>query len=218
MSWQSFIDEELSSEKGQLLIKKITSDEAAGKIIFPDRSNWFKAFELTPFSSVRVVIVGQDPYHEEGQACGLSFSVPDKIKIPPSLRNIYKELERSIDLFTYPETGNLESWAKQGVLLINRVLTVEKGMAGSHRGWGWEGIVLRLLKRLTEQKSSLIFLLWGKDALSLASELDLSNQIVLIASHPSPLSAYRGFLGSNHFAEVNKILKARGELSIDWQV
>ncbi len=196
-------------------LKKFLMDEInAKKIIYPHPRLFFAAFDATPFENVRVVILGQDPYHGENQAHGLSFSVPkDQKNIPPSLKNIYKEAG-----IKNPAHGNLEHWASQGVFLLNATLSVEATKAGSHQNKGWEQFTDAVIKKLDEEKTGIIFLMWGNFAISKKNIIDTSKHIVLTAPHPSPLSAHRGFLGCGHFAKVNEILKARGEKEIDWNI
>lgn len=216
MSWEKFLDKQFKLPYFVELQKFLDQQEALGKVIFPPKACRFRALELTPLERVKVVILGQDPYHGEGQAHGLSFSVPEGVKIPPSLRNIYKELAQSISGYQIPDSGNLESWAKQGVLLINSVWTVEKGLAGSHAGKGWEIFTDNLISEINHTQNNVIFLLWGSYAQKKQRLIDLSKHCVLKSTHPSPLSAYRGFLGCNHFNQVNAILTEKGESVINW--
>lgn len=216
-NWSHLIALEKEKDYFKQLSLFIEQREKAGFIVYPSVEQRFQAFDLTSFSSTKVVIIGQDPYHGAGQAHGLAFSVKQGIKIPPSLRNIYKELHRSIPNFIIPDHGFLVSWAKQGVLMINRVLTVEQGSANSHQKKGWETFSYNMIKSLVEHRKGIIFLLWGNPAAKLEKEIDLSNHYILKSAHPSPLSAHRGFLGCDHFVEVNKILKADGKKEIDWQ-
>lgn len=201
------------------------SERNAGKIIYPEKDKVFKAFEFTPFDEVKVVILGQDPYHGAGQAQGLAFSVPDGILLPPSLKNIFKELHTN---FYKDETsssfleriknkqGDLTSWAKQGVFLLNSVLTVEEGKPASHSKIGWSEFTDSVIKKISDEKEGVIFLLWGNFAKQKASLVDTTKHTVLLAAHPSPLSAYNGFFGCGHFKKVNEILKGRGEGEIEW--
>lgn len=216
LSWQRLIEREWATPNGQALLHRLREAEAGGAVIYPPKDEWFRAFDRTSFEGVRAVIVGQDPYHEAGQAHGIAFSVKKSAPIPPSLKNIFKELRLTVDNFGFPASGSLEGWAQQGVLLINRILTVEAGKAGSHRGWGWELFVLHLLQALVSRQTGLVFLLWGREAASLQRELDLSRQSVLVTSHPSPLSANRGFLGSRCFVLANERLQQAGKAPIDW--
>ncbi len=196
------------------LITKINYSYIKGSVL-PEEENIFNAFNLCPLTKVKVVILGQDPYHGEGQAHGLAFSVPNGIKIPPSLRNIYKELES--DLGIAPRTsGNLESWAKQGVLLLNATLTVLPNTPGSHQGLGWEEFTDSIIKQISTEKSHVVFLLWGKYAQAKASLIDAEKHLVLTAPHPSPFSAYTGFFGSKHFSQTNEYLKNHTYTPIDW--
>jgi uracil-DNA glycosylase len=184
-------------------------------VLYPEPDHWFRAFELTPFDQVRVVILGQDPYHGEGQAHGLCFSVPPGLAVPPSLRNIYKELESDLSIAPAAH-GCLVSWAQQGVLLLNSVLTVEQACAGSHQDRGWERFTDQAIRCLSEQREGLVFLLWGAYAQKKGRLIDASRHLVLSASHPSPLSAYRGFFGCRHFSQTNAYLSQRAEKEIQW--
>ena len=183
----------------------------------PHSAHWFRAFELTPLDQVRVVILGQDPYHGPHQAHGLCFSVRPGIPAPPSLQNIYKELAQDVDVTPVPH-GFLETWARQGVLLLNSVLTVEQGNAGAHRGQGWETFTDRAIQVVNEQCEGVVFLLWGSYAQKKAAFVDRQKHLVLHAPHPSPLSAHRGFFGQRHFSQANAFLSARGRQGIDWQL
>ena len=193
----------------------LAAEKAAGKHIFPKASEWFKAFDLTPLGSVRVVILGQDPYHGEGQAHGLCFSVPHGVRPPPSLGNIYKELEADLGI-PRAQHGNLESWAKQGVLLLNSVLTVEMAQAASHKGRGWEEFTDAVIRLVADQAHPAVFMLWGASAQKKAAFVDTSRHLVLSAAHPSPLSAHNGFLGCQHFSQANSFLIAHGASPIEW--
>ncbi|GLS89176.1 uracil-DNA glycosylase [Psychromonas marina] len=216
MSWNEFLKVEQKKAYYQTLSTFLENEEKQGKAIYPADHLRFNALQLTPLESVKVVILGQDPYHGEGQAHGLSFSVPDGVKVPPSLRNIYKELAASIDGFEAPESGNLTHWAEQGVLLLNAVLTVEKSNAGSHAKQGWETFTDNVIKHLNETQSDIIFLLWGSYAHKKGHFIDSNKHRVLKSTHPSPLSAYRGFLGCGHFSEVNEILTSFSKSKINW--
>lgn len=193
----------------------LVAEKATGKHIFPKSNEWFKALDLTPLGSVRVVILGQDPYHGEGQAHGLCFSVPHGVRPPPSLGNIYKELEADLGI-ARAGYGNLESWAKQGVLLLNSVLTVEMAQAASHKGRGWEEFTDAVVRLVADQPHPTVFMLWGAYAQKKAAFVDASRHLVLSAAHPSPLSAHNGFLGCKHFSKANAFLIAQGETPIDW--
>ncbi len=185
--------------------------------IHPDMNNIYEAFQLTPFSKVKVVILGQDPYHEPGQAQGLSFSVAPGTKIPPSLINIYKELQSDLGIKPV-DHGDLTSWAKQGVLLLNSVLTVRNGQAFSHKGKGWEQLTDAAIKKLSQRDKPVVFILWGRAARDKISLIDTTTNIVIQSAHPSPLSANRGFFGSKPFSKTNEALEAMGETPINWQL
>jgi len=193
----------------------IATEKAAGKTIYPAEENVFKALELTPLQDVKVVILGQDPYHGEGQAHGLSFSVPEGVKIPPSLANIYKELQSDLGIMPSP-SGLLERWARQGVLLLNSVLSVEAGRAGSHQGKGWEAFTDAVIAAVNGQDKAVVFMLWGSYAQKKAAFVDADKHLVLKSAHPSPLSAYRGFFGCKHFSKANDFLGAQGQVPIKW--
>lgn len=212
--WQPYLANELKKPYFKDLKRALTLAYKE-RTVFPVKTNIFNAFELTPLANVRVVILGQDPYHGAGQAHGLSFSVPDGIKIPPSLRNIYKEL--AADLGATPtESGNLEHWAKQGVFLLNSTLTVEEGEAGFHQGWGWEQFTDEVIRTISKEREHVVFLLWGKFAQDKASLIDESKHLILKTTHPSPLSAHRGFLGSKPFSQTNAYLKKHTIKPIVW--
>lgn len=198
------------------LYKKIR-EEYSKQQIFPPADEIFTAFELTPLSKVKVVIIGQDPYHGEGQAHGLCFSVKPDIETPPSLVNIYKELNTDLGCYI-PNNGYLTKWAKQGVLLLNTVLTVRAHQANSHRGIGWEEFTDAAIRILNEQDRPIVYLLWGKPAQAKKSMLNNPKHLILEAPHPSPLSAYRGFFGCQHFSKTNEFLKENGLAPIDWQI
>lgn len=183
--------------------------------IFPPGPQIFSAFNFTPLTAVKVVIIGQDPYHGAGQAHGLCFSVPDGITIPPSLVNIYKELNNDLGI-PIPQTGNLEKWAKQGVLLLNATLTVRAGQAGSHQGKGWEVFTNTVIQTVSDLRAGIVFLLWGKYAQEKQSLIDTRKHFILKAPHPSPFSANRGFFGCKHFSKTNELLKKNGLGDIDW--
>ena len=213
--WNEILAEEMQKDYYQELQAFIQKRRAEVRV-FPEEKNVFNALELTPFESVKVVILGQDPYHGFGQAHGLSFSVQKGIPLPPSLKNIYKELQEDIggDL---PTEGDLTHWAKQGVLLLNTVLTVEEGNANSHKGMGWERLTNRLIESLNELKHPVIFILWGKPAQDKEKLITNPNHVIFKAPHPSPLSAYRGFFGSKPFSRVNDILMQQGQSPIRWK-
>lgn len=216
MSWNTFITRQKQMDYYQNLQNFLEEQKNLGKTIYPPEELRFHALDLTPLESVKVVILGQDPYHGDKQAHGLSFSVPDGIKVPPSLRNIYKELAMSIPGYEIPDTGNLEHWAEQGVLLLNAVLTVERGQAGSHASRGWEIFTDNIISEINNTQNGVIFLLWGGYAHKKSRLIDPQKHTVLKSTHPSPLSAYRGFLGCGHFKLVNEMLSKRGEAVINW--
>lgn len=215
--WKSALALEFDEHYMIGLGKFLEKEANAGKVIYPKESNIFAAFNLTPFDNVKVVIIGQDPYHGPGQAHGLSFSVPRGVKIPPSLVNIYKELKDDLGI-TPPDHGHLESWARQGVLLLNNVLTVEDGKAGSHHGQGWEKFTDKVIEILNQKKENLVFILWGAPAQKKAAAVDTKKHFILKSVHPSPLSSYRGFFGSKPFSQTNEFLKAKGLKEIDWVI
>ena len=214
-TWNEILAEEMQKDYYQELQTFVQKRRAEVRV-FPEEKNVFNALELTPFESVKVVILGQDPYHGFGQAHGLSFSVQKGIPLPPSLKNIYKELQEDIG-GELPTEGDLSHWAKQGVLLLNTVLTVEEGNANSHKGKGWERLTNRLIESLNELKHPVIFILWGKPAQDKEKLITNLNHVILKAPHPSPLSAYRGFFGSKPFSRVNDILIQQGQTPICWK-
>jgi uracil-DNA glycosylase len=216
-SWKTPLLPEFASPSMQALRAFLVAEKAAGKRIFPPAKSWFRALDLTPLDQVRVVILGQDPYHGEGQAHGLCFSVMPGVRVPPSLVNIYKELEADLAI-PRPRTGFLESWATQGVLLLNSVLTVEMGQAASHQRKGWEGFTDAVIRLVAARDEPVVFLLWGAYAQRKADFVDTSRHLVLKAAHPSPLSAHNGFLGCKHFSQTNAFLEGRGLKPIDWRV
>ncbi|MEL0658336.1 uracil-DNA glycosylase [Psychromonas arctica] len=216
MSWFDFIEKQQQQSYFKQLQLFIDQEETAGKTIFPSLKNRFTAFSLTELKDVKVVILGQDPYHGDGQAHGLSFSVQEGIKLPPSLRNIYKELADDLQWTTLPESGDLSDWAKQGVLLLNTVLTVEKSNAGSHAKKGWEQFTDNVIQHINEQTEGVVFLLWGSYAIKKSQMIDQSKHYILTAVHPSPLSAYRGFFGCKHFSKTNQLLSEQDKQVINW--
>lgn len=215
-SWQDVLADEFEKPYYHSL-RDFLKKEYRTQKIHPDMYHIFEALELTPYEKVKVVILGQDPYHGANQAHGLSFSVQPGVKIPPSLNNIYKELQSDLGIKPVNH-GNLVSWAKQGVLLLNTVLTVREGQAYSHRGQGWERLTDTIIERLNEREQPVVFILWGKPAQEKMKMIDKSKHIILTSSHPSPLSAHRGFLGSKPFSKTNDALLALGEQPIDWQL
>ncbi|MCI1903009.1 MAG: uracil-DNA glycosylase [Enterococcaceae bacterium] len=215
-SWQNLLAEEFEKDYYKEL-HQFLAEEYQHHEVYPDVYHIYSALELTPYEKVKVVILGQDPYHGPHQATGLSFSVQPGVKIPPSLQNIYKEL--AADLGIPPaKHGYLKSWAEQGVLLLNTVLTVRAGMAYSHQGHGWEHLTDAIIQKLNERTEPIIFLLWGKSAQAKIPMIDTTRHIILKAPHPSPLSAHRGFFGSRPFSKINELLTALGQTPIDWRL
>ena len=214
-TWNEILAEEMQKDYYQELQAFVQKRRAEVRV-FPEEKNVFRALELTPFESVKVVILGQDPYHGFGQAHGLSFSVQKGISLPPSLKNIYKELQEDIG-GGLPTEGDLSHWAKQGVLLLNTVLTVEEGNANSHKGMGWERLTNRLIESLNELNHPVIFILWGKPAQDKEKLITNPSHVILKAPHPSPLSAYRGFFGSKPFSKVNEMLIQQEQTPIRWK-
>ncbi len=213
-SWKEIMREEFEKEYFVGLRDKI-KHQYLTETIFPNPKNIFTAFSLCPLDRVKVVIIGQDPYHGRGQAHGLSFSVPDGIRVPPSLQNIYKELHADLGV-PIPKSGNLERWALQGVLLLNATLSVREGKAGSHQGLGWEQFTDAVIKKISEEKKNIVFLLWGKYAQSKTNLIDSRKHLVLTAPHPSPFSAHTGFLGCRHFSKTNNYLSKTNQIPIKW--
>ncbi|MDR9440090.1 MAG: uracil-DNA glycosylase [Halomonas sp.] len=216
-SWQRWLGDEFEAPYMQSLRDFLAAEKAARKVIYPHSTDWFRAFELTPLDRVKVVILGQDPYHGPHQAHGLCFSVRPGVRVPPSLVNIYKELQSDVG-FQPVEHGNLEHWARQGVLLLNTSLTVEQGNAGSHRGKGWETFTDRAIATVSAHADPSVFLLWGSPARKKKALIDTSRHLVLESPHPSPLSAHRGFFGNHHFSRANAFLVENGREPIDWQL
>ncbi|MEZ9230516.1 uracil-DNA glycosylase [Vibrio amylolyticus] len=218
LQWCDFIEAETKFDYFSQMMTFIDSERVAGKNIYPEQKNVFSAFERTPFDKVKVVILGQDPYHGPDQAHGLSFSVLPGVKTPPSLVNIYKELAQDIDGFVVPNHGFLGQWADQGVLLLNTVLTVEQGKAHSHSKVGWETFTDHMINKITQHHEGIVFLLWGAHAQKKGRCIDRDKHHVLTSPHPSPLSAHRGFLGCQHFSQANHILRTQGRTPIDWAI
>ncbi len=216
-SWHTPLTDEFETPYMQELQRFLAQERDAEKVIYPQESDIYKALNATPFDLVKVVILGQDPYHGEGQAHGLSFSVAKGVKIPPSLRNIYKELHRDLHI-SAPSHGCLQGWAQQGVLLLNATLTVEASKAGSHQGKGWEYFTDAVIQALNMHQQHVVFMLWGSYAQKKGKMLDRNRHCVLESAHPSPLSAYRGFLGNGHFSAANGYLKQHNKPPIDWSV
>ncbi|NOI99018.1 uracil-DNA glycosylase [Vibrio kanaloae] len=217
-TWESIINDERDKEYFQSVLAFVEQQRNSGKTIYPPQEQVFNAFDMTPFESVRVVILGQDPYHGANQAHGLAFSVLPGVKIPPSLRNMYKELAQDIEGFEIPNHGYLDSWASQGVLMLNTVLTVEEAKAHSHAKCGWETFTDAIITELNQRSEPIIFLLWGAHAQKKGQAIDSERHHVLTAPHPSPLSARRGFFGCKHFSMTNKILCSIDQNPIDWRL
>ena len=216
-SWKQRVGDYLQRAEMRALADFLRTEKQAGKLIHPRGSQIFAAFEMTPFDAVKVVILGQDPYHGSGQAHGLCFSVPPQVPPPPSLGNIFKELARDLQI-ERPDHGWLVPWARQGVLLLNAVLTVEHGRAGSHQGTGWEGFTDACIDALDREREGLVFLLWGSHAQAKGRLIDARRHRVFKAPHPSPLSAHRGFFGCAHFSMANDHLRAIGRDPVDWKL
>lgn len=214
-SWKEKVGDYFDRPDMQALSEFLRQELRAGKVIFPPPKQIFAALDATPFEAVKVVILGQDPYHGPGQAHGLCFSVQPGVPIPPSLRNMYVELQRDIG-FQPPRHGCLTHWAEQGVLLLNAVLTVEQAMANSHQGKGWEGFTDAVIDALNRGRDGLVFMLWGSYAQAKGKLIDTRRHLVLKAPHPSPLSAHRGFIGCGHFSAANAYLESHGQTPVDW--
>jgi len=212
-SWKDKLNDEFQKDYFLKLVEFV-KQEYATQTIYPIGKNIFKAFELCPFTNVNVVIIGQDPYHGEGQAHGLCFSVPEGVKLPPSLKNIFNELMSDLSI-PKPESGCLEHWAKQGVLLLNATLTVRAGEAGSQQKKGWEEFTDAVIQKINNNRSNVVFILWGAYAQKKASFIDTSKHLVLKSAHPSPFSVTK-FLGNKHFSQANTYLLSKGKLAIDW--
>ncbi len=216
-SWKQELKEEFDKPYFGQIVNFLKEEKKAGKTIYPPGKLIFNAFECTPFEKVKVVIIGQDPYHNVGQAHGLSFSVPDKVSPPPSLVNIFKELNQDLEI-PMPQTGNLEKWARQGVLLLNASLTVEANTPNSHSQVGWHTFTDEVIKHISKDKDHVVFLLWGKFAQNKEPLIDATKHKILKAAHPSPFSAYNGFFGCGHFSKTNNWLREMGEKPIDWDI
>ncbi|RZK60084.1 MAG: uracil-DNA glycosylase [Pedobacter sp.] len=216
--WLSVLSDELEKPYMKELKSFLLEEKQKGFVVYPKGTDIFNAFNHTPFDKVKVVILGQDPYHGQGQAHGLSFSVQKGITVPPSLKNMYKELAEEFPGFKIPAHGDLTAWADQGVLLLNATLTVRANEAGSHQKRGWEIFTDHVITELSVKKKGLVFLLWGKFAQQKESLIDAQKHFVLKAAHPSPFSAYNGFFGSNHFKKTNEILENEGLERINWQI
>lgn len=216
-SWKEVLRAEFDKPYFHQITAHLKTERATGATIYPPGSQIFNAFDKTPFNKVKVVLLGQDPYHGPGQAMGLSFSVPDGVKPPPSLDNIFKELYADIGLPT-PKTGNLTKWAEQGVMLLNSVLTVRAKEPASHQKIGWQQFTDTVIQKISNEKEGIVFLLWGKFAQEKQVLIDETKHHVLKAAHPSPFSAHNGFFGCKHFSQTNKLLAAQGKDPIDWSV
>jgi len=213
-SWKAMLQAEFEKDYFATLTEFVRN-EYKTKLTFPPANLIFNAFDQCPFDKVKVVIIGQDPYHGDGQAHGLCFSVNDGVAFPPSLLNIFKEIERDLGK-SMPSSGNLIRWAQQGVLLLNATLTVQAHMAGSHQGKGWEAFTDAVIRKIAEEKEQVVFLLWGSYAQKKGDFIDPKRHLVLKSVHPSPLSAYRGFIGNNHFSLANTYLRQNGQQEINW--
>lgn len=217
-SWEQALEDEFEKEYFKKLIHFIDGESAKGVSIYPPQEQIFEAFRQTPFEKVKIVILGQDPYHGFNQANGLAFSVNKGVAFPPSLKNIFKELQLEYPNFNYPKHGDLSQWAQQGVLLLNATLSVEDSKAGSHQNKGWEVFTDKVIELLSQKREGLIFLLWGKFAQAKLPLIDTNKHNILKAAHPSPLSAYQGFFGCNHFIKSNEILRKANLTEINWQI
>lgn len=216
-SWHGLLDDQFQQPYFRLIAEAIRREKAQNITIYPPGPLIFNAFNLTPFDRVKAVLLGQDPYHGPGQAHGLCFSVPDGVPFPPSLQNIFKELQNDLG-YPPPRSGNLSSWARQGVLLLNAILTVRANQAASHQHLGWQRFTDSVIRTISEKKQGIVFLLWGRYALEKASLIDASRHFILRAAHPSPLSAANGFFGCRHFSRTNELLQQQGLEPINWKL
>ncbi|OZB05368.1 MAG: uracil-DNA glycosylase [Idiomarina sp. 34-48-12] len=216
LSWSDLLGDEKKQPYFVELMQRVQAERDAGKQIYPPSDQVFQAFKLTALADLKVVILGQDPYHGPGQAHGLCFSVPEGVKHPPSLRNIFKAIQHDYPDFQIHESGNLEHWAQQGVLLLNTVLTVEQGKAHSHASWGWETFTDKVVEQINQHCEGIVFLLWGAHAQKKGALIDRQRHHVLETVHPSPLSAHRGFLTAGHFRQTNQLLTQQGKLAISY--
>jgi uracil-DNA glycosylase len=215
--WLDHLDVEFELDYMHQLAEFLAAEKAEGRVVYPPVETVFAALNATPLNSARVVILGQDPYHGANQAHGLSFSVPEGVPTPPSLKNIYKEIASDLGA-SIPTHGNLIQWANQGVLLLNSVLSVQEGRAASHQGKGWEQFTDKIIEILNRESENLVFMLWGAYAQKKGQSIDKQRHLVLSAAHPSPLSAHRGFLGCKHFSQANAYFQSLGQADIDWQI
>ncbi|MBK2028498.1 uracil-DNA glycosylase [Francisella noatunensis] len=218
MNWSDVLADEKQKDYFKAILEFLASETKSGKIIFPKKEDIFNAFKYTELNNLKVVILGQDPYHNYNQAHGLAFSVQQGVDVPPSLRNIYKELERSITGFKAPNHGCLTSWAQQGVFLLNTTLTVEAHKANSHKDIGWEIVTDAVIQKISDNKTNVVFMLWGSHARKKKNLIDTAKHLVLESSHPSPLSVYRGFEGCDHFVKANQYLTSKDLDIIDWRL
>ncbi len=216
-SWREILSEEFEKEYFQKIVAFLKSEKEVGKVIYPPGRQIFNAFEYTPINKVKVVVIGQDPYHNPGQAHGLSFSVPDGFTAPPSLVNIFKEIQSDLNI-NLSGKSNLQKWAEQGVLMLNASLTVEANKPMSHSQVGWHLFTDEVIRQISVHKDHVVFLLWGKFAQNKEALIDSSKHKILKAAHPSPLSAYNGFFGCKHFSKTNQWLQEKGKTTIDWQL
>lgn len=212
--WDELLKDLFDSQE-YIALRQFLKTEYANQVIYPSMYDIFNSMKITPFSDVKVVLLGQDPYHNQGQAMGLSFSVPKGVKVPPSLVNMYKEIEKELSI-PPKDHGDLTGWANQGVLLLNAVLTVREHQANSHKGKGWEFFTDGIIKKISDLKEGVVFLLWGGNARSKKHLIDAKKHLILECAHPSPLSAYNGFFGCGHFAKTNEYLISKGKTPIDW--
>ena len=216
--WKNALQKEFDQPYMSSLKKFLISEKQKGISVYPPGNQIFSAFNLTPFDKVKVVILGQDPYHGAGQAHGLSFSVPEGTRLPPSLQNIFKELHADLGIPVSQTSGNLAKWAEQGVFLLNAILTVQANQAASHQEKGWETFTDSVIKTLSDQKEGLVFILWGKFAQSKEALIDSSKHLIIKSAHPSPFSAHSGFFGSKPFSKANDYLESKGKEVIDWRI
>ena len=214
--WLEFLEPEFEQPYMQSLKSFLQKEKDAGHVVYPKSADIFNALNTTRFKDIKIVIIGQDPYHGEGQAHGLSFSVPNGVRLPPSLKNIYKEIESEYG-YKMPLTGDLTGWAEQGVLLLNATLTVQATLAGSHQKKGWEQFTDAIIRAINDRAEHVVFMLWGSYAQKKGAFIDRKKHLVLESVHPSPLSAHRGFLGNGHFKSANDYLEKHGRMPVDWQ-